>query len=97
MAGRDPAAGARQGPAVGWPIRLAAVIAVVAVAAVVVPASASARVVQAVTILPPGQSGVPSDPHVFDQLPLYQALEYKPEPLGGGPGGSGVRSARARV
>ena len=61
------------------------------------PASVSARVVQAITILPPGQSGVPGDPHVFDQLPLYQALEYKPEPLGAGPGGSGVERPRAGV
>ena len=61
------------------------------------PTSVSARVVQAITILPPGQSGVPGDPHVFDQLPLYQALEYKPEPLGGGPGGSGVERPRAGV
>ena len=81
---------------VGWRIRLAAVIAIVA-AALAVPAAASARVVEAVTILPPGQSGVPGDPHVFDQLPLFQALQYKPEPLGGGPGGSGVERPRAGV
>ena len=81
---------------VGWRIRLAAVIAIVA-AALAVPAAASARVVQAETILPPGQSGVPGDPHVFDQLPLFQALQYKPEPLGGGPGGSGVERPRAGV
>ena len=82
---------------VGWRIRLVAVIAVAAATALVVPAAASARVVQAVTVLPPGQSGVPSDPHVFDQLPLYQALQYKPEPLGGGPGGSGTQRPRAGV
>jgi penicillin G amidase len=50
-----------------------------------------------VTILPPGQSGVVDHPHVFDQLPLFQRLEYKPEPLGGGPGGSAPERARAGV
>jgi penicillin G amidase len=52
---------------------------------------------QAVTILPPGQSGVGNSPHVFDQLPLFQALQYKPEPLGGGPGGSSSQPPRAGV
>ena len=49
------------------------------------------------TILPPGQSGVVDDPHVFDQLPLFQRLEYKPAPLGGGPGGSAPERSRAGV
>ncbi len=69
-------------------IRPAVPIAALVLGALLAPAAASARVVQAVTVLPPGQSGVVDDPHVFDQLPLFQDLQYKPEPLGGGPGGS---------
>jgi penicillin G amidase len=78
-------------------IHRAAAIAAIASAVLVVPGTASARVVQAVTILPPGQSGVVDHPHVFDQLPLFQRLEYKPEPLGGGPGGSAPERPRSGV
>ena len=78
-------------------MRVIRVVLVLAVAGALAPAAASARVVQAVTILPPGQSGVPGDPHVFDQLPLFQDLQYKPEPLGGGPGGSAPEQPRSGV
>ena len=70
------------------------VIAALVVVCAVSPATASARVVRAETILPPGQSGVPSSPFVFDQLPLFQRLEFKPEPLGGGPGGGATQTVR---
>ncbi len=76
---------------------LRAVSLLVAGAALLAPAGANARVVRAVTILPPGQSGVVNHPHVFDQLPLFERLEYKPEPLGGGPGGSAPEHPRAGV
>jgi penicillin G amidase len=43
---------------------------------------AQARVIQAETVLPPGQSGfVPtsgSNPHLTDQLALYQSFAFKP-------------------
>ena len=74
-------------------IRSALVLALVAPLATV--AAAEARVVKAVTILPPGQSGVVTSPHVFDQLPLFQQLEYKPAPLGGGAGGAAPERPRA--
>jgi penicillin G amidase len=73
------------------------VVVVAGSVALVAPAAAQARVVRAVTILPPGQSGVVGHPHVFDQLPLFERLEYKPEPLGGGPGGSGPERPRRGV
>src|SRR3954452_19461370 len=60
--------------------------------ALVLAAPASARVIQAETILPPGQSGFVGpdgqSPHGQDQLSLFEKLIFKPEPLGGGPGGS---------
>jgi penicillin G amidase len=47
-----------------------------------VPAAAQARVIQAETVLPPGQSGfVPTagaNPHLTDQNDLYQAFAFKP-------------------
>src|SRR6185312_1802279 len=50
---------------------------------------AAARVIQAETVAPPGQSGFTGpggqSPHATDQLPLFEALTFKPEPLGGGP------------
>ncbi|HEX6457475.1 MAG TPA: penicillin acylase family protein [Thermoleophilaceae bacterium] len=50
---------------------------------------AAARVIQAETILPPGQSGFVGpggqSPHATDQLPLFESLTFKPEPLGGAP------------
>jgi hypothetical protein len=57
--------------------------ALAAVAAVLtVPAGAQARVIQAETVLPPGQSGfVPAagtNPHLTDQLGLYQSFAFKP-------------------
>ena len=46
------------------------------------PAAAHARVIRAETILPPGQSGyVPktgTNPHLTDQLAMYQSFLYKP-------------------
>jgi hypothetical protein len=57
-------------------------------------APASARVIQAETVAPPGQSGFvgPSgqSPHATDQLPLFENLVFKSEPLGGMPGGTTV-------
>ncbi len=61
---------------------------------------AAARVVSAETVLPPGQSGFTGpggqSPHATDQLPLFEGLTFKPEPLGGGPGG-GSETPRAGV
>jgi hypothetical protein len=45
---------------------------------------------------PPGQSGVPSDPHVFDQLPLYQRSSTSPSRWAADRVGR-APSARARV
>jgi penicillin G amidase len=63
-------------------------------------APAAGRVVQAETVLPPGQSGFTGpggqSPHATDQLPLFETLAFKPEPLGGGPGG-GSETPRAGV
>jgi penicillin amidase len=69
--------------------------------ALLVTAPASARVLQAETIAPPGQSGFvgpdgPS-PHTTDQLSLFEKLIYKSEPLGGGPGGSTPSEPRPAV
>jgi penicillin G amidase len=51
-------------------------------AVLLLPAAAPARVIQAETVLPPGQSGfVPtsgSNPHLTDQLGLYQSFAFKP-------------------
>jgi penicillin amidase len=51
---------------------------------------AAARVIQAETVLPPGQSGFTGaggqSQHATDQLPLFETLAFKPEPLGGAPG-----------
>ena len=62
---------------------------------------ASARVIQAETILPPGQSGFVGpdgqSPHGLDQLSLFEKLIFKPEPLGGGPGGSSPAEPRPGV
>src|SRR4051794_25791318 len=64
-------------------------------------APASARVIQAETILPPGQSGFVGpdgqSPHAQDQLSLFEKLLYKPEPLGGGPGGTSPSEPRPAV
>src|SRR5690349_20681060 len=63
-------------------------------------APAVARVIQAETILPPGQSGFTGpggqSPHATDQLPLFESLTFKPEPLGGAPG-VGSQTPRAGV
>jgi penicillin G amidase len=59
-------------------------IALAAVAALLtLPVAAQARVTQAETVLPPGNSGfVPTvglpNPHLNDQLALYQAFQFKP-------------------
>src|SRR4051812_27182025 len=69
--------------------------------ALVLAAPASARVIQAETILPPGQSGFVGpdgqSPHGQDQLSLFEKLIFKPEPLGGGPGGSSPSEPRPGV
>ena len=58
-------------------------VAIVATAALLaVPVAASARVIQAETVLPPGQSGhVPqsgTNPHLTDQLSLFESFAFKP-------------------
>ena len=62
---------------------------------------ASARVIQAETVLPPGQSGFVGpggqSPHSTDQLSLFEKLIFKPEPLGAGPGGSSPSEPRPGV
>ena len=64
-------------------------------------APASARVIQAETILPPGQSGFVGpggqSSHSQDQLSLFEKLIFKPEPLGGGPGGTSPSEPRPGV
>jgi penicillin G amidase len=69
-------------------VRLAVAIALLGLA-LVAAGPAAARVIQAETIAPPGQSGFTGpggqSPHATDQLPLFEALTFKPEPLGGGP------------
>lgn len=64
-------------------------------------APASARVIQAETILPPGQSGFVGpdgqSPHGQDQLSLFEKLIFKSEPLGGGPGGTTPSEPRPAV
>jgi len=65
--------------------------------ALLVPGAAGARVINARTILPPGQSGIPGAPHVFDQLDMFQNLDLKLEPLGGGPGQSAAQHPHAGV
>jgi acyl-homoserine lactone acylase PvdQ len=62
---------------------------------------ARAAVIQAETILPPGQSGFVGpdgqSPHGQDQLSLFEKLIFKPEPLGGGPGGMSPAEPRPGV
>jgi hypothetical protein len=60
-------------------------VALAAVAAMLaVPVAASARVIQAETVLPPGQSGhvpqqgQPDNPHLTDQVSLFEAFAFKP-------------------
>jgi acyl-homoserine lactone acylase PvdQ len=59
---------------------LAALLALAAIA----PAAAQARVISAESVLPPGQSGhVPQDgqpdnPHLTDQIPLFESFSLKP-------------------
>jgi penicillin amidase len=58
-------------------------IAAAAVAALLtLPAAAQARVIRAETVLPPGNSGflpvTGSNPHMYDQLSLYQSFAFKP-------------------
>ena len=76
---------------------LTAAVALATVAA----APASARVIQAETVLPPGQSGFvgPGGPssHSQDQLALFEKLIFKSEPLGGGPGGTSPSEPRPGV
>jgi hypothetical protein len=52
------------------------------VALLAVPVAASARVIQAETVLPPGQSGhVPQsgdNPHLTDQIALFESFTFKP-------------------
>src|SRR5689334_2633670 len=60
------------------PLALAVTLAVLAV----VPAAASARVIQAGTVLPPGNSGfVPQDganPNLTNQIDLFTGFQFKP-------------------
>jgi penicillin G amidase len=76
-------------------------LAVVATLALLIAAPASARVIEAQTILPPGQSGFVGpdgqSPHSQDQLSLFERLIFKPEPLGGGPGGTSASEPRPGV
>jgi penicillin G amidase len=69
--------------------------------ALLLAAPASARVIQAETILPPGQSGFVGpegqSPHGQDQLSLFEKLIFKSEPLGGGPGGTTPSEPRPGV
>jgi penicillin amidase len=64
-------------------------------------APASARVIQAQTILPPGQSGFVGpggqSEHATDQLSLFEKLIFKSEPLGGGSGGTTPSEPRPGV
>ena len=57
--------------------------------------------IQAETILPPGQSGFVGpggqSPHGQDQLSLFEKLIFKSEPLGGGPGGTTASEPRPGV
>jgi penicillin amidase len=63
--------------------RCRAAAAVLAVA-LLLPATASARVISAESVLPPGQSGFvppegqPDNPHLTDQLALFEAFAFKP-------------------
>ncbi len=49
------------------------------------PVAAQARVISAETVLPPGQSGFvpppgqPDNPHLTDQIPLFEAFRLKPK------------------
>ena len=68
------------------------ILAATAALTALVAAPASAQVIQAQTILPPGQSGFVGpggqSSHGQDQLSLFEKLIFKSEPLGGGPGGT---------
>jgi penicillin G amidase len=74
---------------------------VAALVALLLATPASARLIQAETILPPGQSGFVGpggqSPHSQDQLSLFEKLIFKSEPLGGGPGGSSPSEPRPGV
>ena len=76
-------------------------LAVAAALALLAAAPASARVIQAETILPPGQSGFVGpdgqSAHGLDQLSLFEKLIFKPEPLGAGPGGTTPSEPRPGV
>lgn len=69
--------------------------------ALVLATPASARVIQAETILPPGQSGFVGpgglSSHAQDQLSLFEKLIFKSEPLGGGLGGTSPSEPRPAV
>src|SRR3954468_7632270 len=69
--------------------------------ALLLAAPASASVIQAETILPPGQSGFVGpdgqSPHGQDQLSLFEKLIFKSEPLGGAPGGTSPSEPRPAV
>jgi penicillin G amidase len=61
-----------------------AVSTLAAVVALALPALAQARVINAETVLPPGQSGFvppadqPPNPHITDQLQLFEDFSFKP-------------------
>ncbi len=58
-------------------------LAILAIAtALAAPVAAQARVITAQTVLPPGQSGfvpnVGTNPHLYDQIPLFERFDFKP-------------------
>src|SRR5436190_10243065 len=83
------------------PVKPRPLIGFVLALALLLAGPASARVLQAETILPPGQSGFVGpggqSPHSQDQLSLFEKLIFKPEPLGGGQGGSSPSEPRPGV
>ena len=84
-----------------WVVNVRLIASAACASALLLATPASARVIQAETILPPGQSGFVGpdgqSPHGQDQLSLFEKLIFKPEPLGGGPGGTSPSEPRPAV
>src|SRR5688500_16049038 len=65
------------------PLRSSCAAATLVAALLVLPAAAGARVISAESVLPPGQSGFvppegqPPNPHLTDQLSLYEGFGFK--------------------
>src|SRR5688572_1705262 len=63
--------------------RRSSLVAAAMLAALALPAAAGARVLSAESVLPPGQSGFvppegqPENPHLTDQLALYEGFGFK--------------------